>query len=75
MSRKVSAMAAKATPILWAGHPLYISKDGRMDSLDEGEIKRYDAAQERLQRETNESQAAMAALIKQESEAMTNATN
>ena len=60
-------MTAKKEPLLWAGHPLYISKDGTFDSLDEDAVKRYDEAQARQQRENKDQAAAMAALIKAES--------
>lgn len=68
MRRKGSPMATKAPPLMWAGHPLYISKDGTFDSLDEDAVKRYDEAQARQQRETKEQAAALAALIKSERE-------
>lgn len=59
-------MTTKKEPLLWAGHPLYISKDGTFDSLDEEAVTRYDAAQARQERETKEQAAALAALIKSE---------
>lgn len=61
-------MTSRKEPLLWAGHPLYISKDGMFDSLEEEAVKRYDEAQARQQRENKEQAAAMAALIKSERE-------
>jgi hypothetical protein len=68
-------MTENTAPLMWAGHPLFISKDGTMDSLDESAVTKYDEAQETLARETAEVAAAIAALHVQEGQVIPDGKN